>query len=181
MTSVLLMAASAALGFAQMQMPGGGKKAPLSPPTDTSVTVGGKTIAIKYSAPSLRGRDVFGKGGVVSKDPTYPVWRAGANSATALHTDADLAIGGLAVPKGDYTLFVFLNDGKWQLIVNKQTGQWGLAYDKAQDLGRVPMNISKPPAPIETYKMTLSSAGGNSGTLQLEWGDVVASVPFTVK
>jgi hypothetical protein len=43
------------------------------------------------------------------------------------------------------------------------------------------MNMSKPPAPIETYKMTLSSAGGNSGKLQLEWADVVASVPLTVK
>jgi hypothetical protein len=182
LTSVLLIAAAAALGFAQMQMPGGGKQAPLSPPADTSVTINGKTISIKYSAPSVRGRDVFAKnGGVIGKDPTYPVWRAGANAATSFHTDADLDIAGLAVPKGDYTLYVFLDEGKWQLIVNKQTGQWGLTYNQAQDLGRIPMNMSKPPAPIETYKMTLSSAGGNSGKLQLAWADVVASVPITVK
>lgn len=175
LTSVLLISTAAALGLAQ-DMQKGGKKAPASPPAETSVTVNGKTITIKYSAPSMRGRDIFGKGGVVSKDPTYPVWRAGANSATALHTDADLDIKGLAVPKGDYTLFVFLDDGKWQFIVNKQTGQWGLTYNQAQDLGRVAMDMSKPPAPIETYKMTLSA-----GKLQLEWADVVASVPFTVK
>lgn len=175
LTSVLLISTAAALGLAQ-DMQKGGKKAPASPSAETSVAVNGKTISIKYSAPSMRGRDIFGKGGVVSKDPTYPVWRAGANSATALHTDADLDIKGLAVPKGDYTLFVFLNDGKWQLIVNKQTAQWGLTYNQAQDLGRVAMDMSKPPAPIETYKMTLSA-----GKLQLEWADVVASVPFTVK
>lgn len=178
-TSVVLAAAMATLGNAQMDK--GGKKAPLSPAAETSVTIAGKMITIKYSAPSMRGRDIFGASGVVSKDPTYPVWRAGANSATSLHTDADLDIKGLSVPKGDYTLFVFLNDGKWQLIVNKQTGQWGLAYSQAQDLGRVPMEMSKPPAPVETYKMTLAAGGGNRGKLTLEWADVVASVPFTVK
>jgi hypothetical protein len=43
-----------------------------------------------------------------------------------LHTDADLDLGGLAVPKGDYTLYVNLaNPAAWELIVNKQTGQGG--------------------------------------------------------
>ena len=147
----------------------------------TSVTINGKTITIDYSAPSVRGRKIFGPGGVISNDPTYPVWRAGANDATALTTDADLTIGNLAVPKGNYTLYIATDANPWQLIINKQTGQWGTEYDKAQDLGRVPLNITKPPAPIETYKMTLSSAGGNKGKLQLEWENVVGSVGFTVK
>ena len=147
----------------------------------TSVTINGKTITIDYSAPSVRGRKIFGPGGVISNDPTYPVWRAGANDATALTTDADLTIGNLAVPKGNYTLYIATDANPWQLIINKQTGQWGTEYDKAQDLGRVPLNITKPPAPIETYKMTLSSAGGNKGKLQLEWENVVGAVGFTVK
>ena len=71
-----------------------------SPAATASVTVYGKTISIKYSAPSVRGRVIFGPGNLVSKDPTYPVWRAGANAATLLQTDADLMIGNLAVPKG---------------------------------------------------------------------------------
>jgi Protein of unknown function (DUF2911) len=174
--TIAAVAGIAGLAQGQMDMKKE-KKAPLSPPAETSVTVNGKSLTIKYSAPSLRGREVFAPGGQVSKDPTYPVWRAGANAATSLHTDADLDIGGVAVPKGDYTLFVSLEDpAAWQLIVNKQTGQWGLTYTKAQDLGRVKMTMSKPPAPIETYKMTLSA-----GKLQLEWGNVVASVPITVK
>src|ERR1044071_4699909 len=64
-----------------------------SPPASTEVTINGKKISIQYSAPSLRGRkDIFGKDGPIAKDSTYPVWRAGANAATALHTDADLMI-----------------------------------------------------------------------------------------
>jgi len=157
------------------------QKPPLSPPAQTSVTIAGKALTIKYSAPSVRGRQIFGEGGVISKDSTYPVWRAGANAATALHTDADLDIKGLAVPKGDYTIFVLANTDPWQLIINKQTGQWGLTYKQDMDLGRVPMDMSKPASPVETYKITLSSTGGNNGKLQLEWENKIASVPFTVK
>src|SRR5690349_18541855 len=71
-----------------------------------SVTINGKTITIKYSSPAVNGRvgKLFGKDGTIGGDDHYPVWRAGANAATALHTDGDLTIGTLAVPKGDYTL-----------------------------------------------------------------------------
>jgi hypothetical protein len=166
----LLVAAAAATAFAQS-----------SQPAQTSVAINAKKITIRYSAPSLHGRDVFGKNGIISQDPTYPVWRAGANEATAFHTDANLDINGLKVPKGDYTLWVLLDPGQWKLVVNKQTGQWGLEYHQDRDLGRVAMNMSKPPKPIETFKITLSSAGANQGKLQMEWADHVASVPFTVK
>jgi hypothetical protein len=155
---------------------------PQSPPAKTDVTIGGKKISINYFAPSLRGRKMFGADGQISHDPTWPVWRAGADDATALHTDADLDIKGLKVPKGDYTIFVLVNPTMdWQLIINKQTKQWGLDYDAKQDLGRVAMTVTKPSAPIETFKITLSDAGGNKGKLQMEWENVIASVPFSVK
>jgi hypothetical protein len=173
MNRSILILATAALSFAGN---------PKSPSAEASVTIAGKSITIKYSAPSLRGRKMFGPDGQISKDPTWPVWRAGADDATALHTDADLDIKGLKVPKGDYTVFALVNPTMpWQLIINKQTKQWGLSYDQSQDLGRVPMTITKPSAPIETFKITLSSAGSNNGKLQMEWENVVASVPFTVK
>ena len=109
------------------------------------------------------------------------MWRAGANAATALHTDADLEIGSLKVPKGDYTLFVNLaNLDNWELIVNKQTGQSGLEYDAKQDLGRVKMTMAKPPAMVEQLKYTLSNSGGKV-KLQLTWENHVASVMATVK
>ena len=153
----------------------------MSPARDTSVTLNGKTVSISYSAPSMRGRTIFGPSGIVAKDPTAPVWRAGADQATSMHTDADLMIGSLAVPKGDYTLFVLPEAGKWQLIVNKQTGQWGLSYSQGQDLGRVPMTTTKPSAPIETFYIKLSQAGGNKGKLEMGWENVVAAVDFTAK
>jgi len=104
-----------------------------------------------------------------------------------LHTDAALDIHGLAVPAGDYSLYIFLDKGKWQLIVNKQTGQWGINRDNsttdtpANELGRIAMTMAKPAALMETLKIDLSSAGGNRGKLQIDWENVSASVPFTVK
>jgi len=174
--SVLICAAlvaTASLSFAQKFT---------SPPAETSATIAGKNITIKYSAPSVHGRQIFGDGGLISHDPHYPVWRAGANSATALHTEADLDIQGLHVPAGDYTLFVNVADpDHWEFIVSKDTKEWGLAYKSDKDLGRVKMEMSKPPALIEVYKMALSSTGGNSGKLKLEWENHIASVSFTAK
>jgi hypothetical protein len=165
-----LLAASIGAAFAQ------------SPAEQTLVTLGGKTLSIKYSAPSVRGRKIFGPGGLLSNDPTYPAWRAGANSATSFHTDADLDIGGLTVPKGNYTIYAWVADpDNWQLIINKETGQWGLSYDAKKDVGRVKMTMSKPPAPIEMYKMTLSATGPKSAKLQLEWERHIASVSISEK
>jgi Protein of unknown function (DUF2911) len=153
-----------------------------SPPATATVTVAGKNLSVRYSAPSVRGRKIFGDGGLLSKDPTYPAWRAGANSATTFHTDADLDVGGLAVPKGTYTLYVWVKDPEnWQLIINKQTGQWGLSYAASQDLGRVKMMMSKPPAPVETLHYALTDQGSSKVELKLAWEQHVATVPMTIK
>lgn len=153
-----------------------------SPSQEASANVSGKTISIKYSAPSVRGRQIFGDTGVVSHDKTYPVWRAGANRATAFHTDADLSIGGTTVPAGDYTLFVNVKDPEaWQLIINKQTGQWGLTYKEDQDLARIKMDMTKPASPVEQLKYTLANESGNNVTLTLAWDDHAGSVHIAVK
>lgn len=172
-TIVSVIVVSAIIGTAAAQQ---------SPPAQASVTVGGKKITIQYSAPSVHGRKIFGDGGLLSHDPTYPAWRAGANSATAFHTDGELDVGGLAVPKGDYTLYCWVkNSDAWELIISKETGQWGLSYNASRDLGRVKMSMSKPPSPIETMKYTLTAVGGNKVKLELAWENHVASVPITVK
>jgi len=174
----LLFAATTLL--AQPKPPAG---PPKSPPATESATIGGKTVTITYSSPRVRGREgqIFTKDGLISHDPHYPIWRAGANAATTLHTDADLMIGDLHVPAGAFTLFVDISDpAQWVLIVNKKSGEWGLAYDTTQDLGKVKMSMAKPPAMVEDLKFTLTDDGGGKGTLTLSWEDMSASVPIQV-
>jgi len=154
-----------------------------SPPATASVSIGGKTITINYNSPRVKGREghIFTKDGLISHDPHYPVWRAGANAATTLVTDANLKIGDLEVPAGKYTLFVDISDpAQWTLIVSKATGEWGLTYDASKDLGRTKMKTAKAPAMVEELKYTLTDDGGGKGTLALAWEDVSASVDFWV-
>ena len=170
LAAVVLMAASASLVWAQ------------SPSATATGVINGKSIAVRYSAPSVRGRQIFGAGGLLSRDPTYPAWRAGANAATTLTTESDITVGTLAVPKGTYTLYAWVqNPDAWDLIISRQTGQWGLNYDAKQDLGRVKMTMSKPSALVETLKYTIADKGAGSGELRLEWEHRVATVPITVK
>jgi len=179
LTTVLAIAATAGLAMAQAP-----KKAPASPPMETTATLGGKAITIKYSAPSVKSRKIFG--GTDALQPDGTVWRAGANSATALHTEGDIKIGNLDVPAGDYTLYVHLDPTAWQLVVSKQTGQWGInrdgstTLDESKAVGRTPMKMSKTDALVEQYKMTLAGSG-KKGTLTLEWENKKASVDITAK
>jgi hypothetical protein len=155
------------------------KAPPASPPATASASIDGKTITIAYSSPGVKGRAgrIYTKDGQLSKDPTYPVWRAGANNATKLHTDGAIHIGDLAVPAGDYTLYVDIsNPDSWSLVVNKQTGQWGTKYDKSMDLGRAPMIMTPPPALVENLKYTLADNGGGTGSLTLAWENKSGSV-----
>jgi len=152
-----------------------------SPAAQSSATIAGESITIKYSSPSVRGRQIFGDGGVVSRDSTYPVWRAGANAATTLQTGADLDISGLKVPAGTYSLYVLVKyPEEWQLIINKQTGQNGDSYDPSMDLGRVDMKMEKPLVAIEKLRYTIT-ASGKTAKLQLEWENHIASVSIRAK
>ncbi|HEX3662451.1 MAG TPA: DUF2911 domain-containing protein [Acidobacteriaceae bacterium] len=160
------------------------QKAPLSPPEKATAMVDGKTLSITYSSPRVRGREghIFTKDGLISHNPHYPVWRAGANSATTLETDSDLKIGDVSVPKGKYTLFVDIsNPDQWELIVNKKTGEWGLAYDGSQDLGRTKMHMSKPSQTVEDLVWTIKGDGHGKGMITLAWEDHSASVPFKMQ
>jgi hypothetical protein len=145
----------------------------LSPTAETSVTLGGHKITIEYNAPSARGRQV--EGGLIPYDRWY---RLGADAATTITSDAVLSIGDVKTPKGVHTLFLYATADKgWKLIVNKQTHQWGLAYDGAQDLGSAPLKLSKLGSPVETFKLTLTKTSDNAAVLAMEWGTTKAEVP----
>lgn len=148
---------------------------PLSPPANTSATIGGKKLTIAYSAPFIRGRKIMG--GLV---PYGQVWRTGADNATTFQTDADLDVGGLKVPKGTYTIYTLPGAAEWQLIINKQTGQWGTEYNQRQDLGRVKMTMAQTPAPVDKMKIELLPLGANKGLLKIAWERTELSVPITV-
>ena len=149
-------------------------KKPLSPPAKAEATINGKKITINYSAPSKRNRVIMGE-----LVPYGKVWRTGANAATTLTTEGDLMIGTVHVPAGTYTLFTIPGEKEWTLIVNKQTGQWGTAYDAKQDLLRVPLTVTTTSTPVEKFTFMVEP-GPSGGTLAYAWGNRRFAVPFMV-
>src|SRR3954471_3852557 len=85
--------------FEAIEARGGGFRQ-LSVRDTVRATIGGATFTIDYGRPLARGRVLLGD--VIPYDR---VWRTGANAATQLTTSAPIAIGGLTVPAGSYTLW----------------------------------------------------------------------------
>ena len=146
-----------------------------SPPAKAAMSLDGKQITVDYYAPSMHGRKIIGH-----LVPYDTVWCTGANWATKLTTEADLDIAGLTVPKGSYSIWTIPDEKTWTLIINSQTGQFHLNYDKERDFGRVKMNVKAINPAVETFKIDLRTAGGDKGTLALVWENTEASVPISL-
>jgi Protein of unknown function (DUF2911) len=160
--------------FAARELAGAGMGL-LSPRDTVRATVGGAQVLVDYGRPSMRGRVVFG--GIV---PWDVVWRTGANEATQLITDKDLVIGGTRVPAGTYSLFTLPSPRGWQLIVNKQHGQWGTDYDSTQDLARIPMRVLEQIVPYE--RLTIRILGDTPRqTIAIQWERTAALVDVSAK
>ncbi|MGA8012625.1 MAG: DUF2911 domain-containing protein [Candidatus Acidiferrales bacterium] len=154
---------------------GGGAVA--SPPAKADCKFSdGKTIHVDYSSPRMKGRKIFG--GLV---PYGEPWRAGANEATTFVIDADMNVGGKAVPAGSYTIFTLPTADAWTLIISKQTGEWGVPYPgESFDFGRAPMKVSKLASPVENFTIAFDQSGA-ACRLRLDWETTRASVQITEK
>jgi hypothetical protein len=149
----------------------------LSPRQVAFASIAQAPIMINYGSPAVRGRSVWG--GVLI--PLDSIWRTGANEATLLATSRAIQLGDLTVPAGLYSLWTQVTANGTYLIVNRQTGQWGTQYDAAQDLGRVPLTMSAAPSHVEDFTVTIRPLGGPRGTIELAWGDTVATVQLQVR
>ena len=123
-----------------------------SPHETVEYKVGDATVTIIYGRPFMKGRSLE------TLAPTGKVYRTGADEATTLKTDKALQIGTLAVPAGTYTLYT-LPGSPWQLIVSKQTGQWGTSLQPGQG--------SRPHADDRRHaRRTVRAAHGRRGRIE---------------
>jgi Protein of unknown function (DUF2911) len=139
-------------------------------------TIGAATITIDYGRPLARGRTLLGN--VISYDR---VWRTGANAATQFTTSAPITLAGLALPAGTYTLWTVPRTNGAELIVNRESGQWGTEYSSAQDLGSAALRTETLTAPVEKFTIAIAPGDARHGTLVLEWGTFRWTAPITVR
>lgn len=145
-------------------------------PAATAVgTINGANLTIKYSSPSVRGRKIWG-----DLVPFDKVWRAGANSATTLETDKDITVEGKNLPAGKYSFYAIPGEKEWTIIINSQTGQWGITRqgetteDPAKDVLRVMVTPKKSATMNERMLFTIDKSG-----ITLSWDNL--DVPILVK
>ena len=138
-------------------------------------TIGAATLTVDYGRPLARGRTLLG--GVIGYGR---VWRTGANAATQFTTSAPITLAGLSLPAGAYTLWTVPHVDSVELIVNRQTGQWGTEYGRAHDLGRVRMKADSVGTPVEQFTISVAPRDSRHGTLAMAWGTFRWTAPLTV-
>ena len=138
-----------------------------NPRGEAKATVAGKAVAIDYGRPSLKGRDMLGQAQVGQ------AWRMGADAATGLKTDADLAFGAVSVPKGEYILQATkVAADQWQLNI--------LSKADRSKIADVPLAASKLPASVELFTIDIKGEK-DKGELMLSWGSTALATTFTGK
>jgi len=160
--------------FAALEAKNGVKS--LSVRDTTRASIGSASFSVDYGRPLARGRQLVG--GII---PLDQVWRTGANAATQFTTSAPVTLAGLELPAGTYTLWTVPRADRVELIVNKQHGQWGTSYDRAQDLGRAPVTTETLARPVEQFTISIVPKDAQHGTLAMEWGPFRWTAPIVVR
>lgn len=128
---------------------------------------------IVYSRPAKAGRIVFGE-----LVPFGQIWRLGANEATEIEFFKNVKIGGKAVPKGRYTIYVLPTEKNWTFIINKDTDCWGaFKYDSKKDVARVDVPVEKTQSPLELLTLSFEKTSNGCG-LSVAWDSTKALLPI---
>jgi hypothetical protein len=148
----------------------------LSPNSTITQDISTSKIEITYSRPSLRGRTVFGD--VV---PFGSVWRTGANSATKVTFGEDVRIGDVNIKAGSYSLYTIPDKTEWEVIINKNTGNWGAnGYDTNDDVVRLKVRPVALESAVETFTISIGSITFSSCTIDLSWERTHVSIPVSL-
>jgi hypothetical protein len=145
-------------------------------PREEHAQVSGAHVMIKYTAPAVRGRTIWG--GLV---PYGEVWVTGAHKATTFETDKTLTVGNTDIAPGKYAIFTIPGPEKWTIILNKNWDQH-LAdeYNEREDLVRLEVKPQQLSDIQERLKYTVRS-DGDEGIIDIAWEKVKVSLPFKVK
>ena len=145
----------------------GNKAERKSPPVTTTYSIDNVNVALDYSSPSIRGRELWG--GLV---PLNKVWRTGANEATKITLSQAINIEGEVLEAGTYSLFTIPSEDTWTIIFNKVANQWGnYDYDEKEDALRV--NVK--PTVNEDFQEAMIIEVIDS-QIEIKWGNIVVPV-----
>lgn len=165
---LLITAATQKLSAQELELP------QPSPWAQVSQKFGLAQATVTYSRPSMKGRTIFG-----SLVPYGEMWRTGANKATELKLEGNVAINGQTLPAGAYSLFTIPGEKEWTVIINKNTELWGTGgYKQEEDVMRFQVKVQSH-ASTESFTIGFSNIKDNSAVLEIYWETTMISFELT--
>ena len=166
--------------FAQLNTPRGSQRATVKQ------TIGITSIAINYSRPSVKGREIWGKlvpygmnnlgFGTAKKSP----WRAGADENTIIKFSDDVTVEGQALKAGKYGLHMVIKEnGDADIIFSHNSNSWGsYFYNPDQDALKVTVKTKEVPhKELLTYEFV--DVQPTATTAALIWEE--KEIPFKIE
>ena len=148
--------------------------------------IGTTDIYIKYSRPSVKEREIWGKlvpygmnnlgFGTAKESP----WRAGANENTIIKFTNDVTIGEKSIPAGKYGLHINVKDANnATIIVSKNHSAWGsYFYEPSEDVAHIDVQTTSG-LHVEQLTYEFLDVTPTSATATLKWGK--KQIPFKIE
>ncbi len=143
-------------------------------PQEEHALLGATHITIRYSAPAVRGRIIWG--GLV---PYNEVWVTGAHRATSFEIDRDISMDGKKVPAGKYAIFTIPGKEKWFFILNRKWDQH-LAdeYEQKDDILRFEVTPRTISSLQERLNYTITELSDTEAVLSISWEKIKVNIPL---
>ena len=150
-----------------------------NPRAEAKITEDDRTISIEYGQPSLKGRPLFDL--LIQLEPGH-LWRLGADKSTTLATTADLEFDNVIIPKGQYSLWAQREaDIFWNLIFNKEHGQWGTQHDRSRDFASIPLTQTATSDFADMLTIGLAKKPPSRGEIIIHWADLKLTAGFRIR
>lgn len=159
-------------------LPAAGASQAASERAEFTQIISGTEIAIAWSRPSLRGREViFGR-----QIPWGEVWTPGANMATTIRFSKDVVVSGTPVPAGRYSVWLrVLETEPWRLALH---GDTILPHSAHPPIDEAVLHVGVERARTEDVQESLEwdidRIRLDGGELVMHWGHDRVSIPLEV-
>ena len=161
------------LSFSQINTPR------FSPATEIKQMVGLTEIEVKYSRPSMRGREVFG-----NLVPFGKVWRTGADNSTKISFDTDVIISGKTIQSGTYSIFSIPNKESWEIILYSDVELWGVPRDWSENKivfsSMFDVKKLKKSNTVETFTISFNDLTNNDVNMSISWENTSVDIKIEV-
>ncbi len=131
-------------------------------------------IKVSYSAPAVKGREIFG-----DLIPYGKEWRLGANEATEVIFYQDAEINGKTIGRGTYTMFATVNEKSWTIHFSSERGIWGGENrDLSKDVARIEVPTIVSNSLREHLAIGFREIDDHLVHMVISWYDTSVNVPI---